>query len=133
MSEYRFLTIWQLEAPLAAVCQAIEDSLAWPECLRQVQNDELARQRQQRNQQNRLHRLHATERELLGKTKTGTHFEDSNGMGSQRNLGILKLDCLQAAGFRPACRTVRAQPGILRSAVWLAGRTSRLQERLHLP
>lgn len=31
MSEYRFLTIWQLEAPLAAVCQAIEDSLAWPE------------------------------------------------------------------------------------------------------
>lgn len=31
MSEYRFLTIWQLEAPLAAVCQAIENSLAWPE------------------------------------------------------------------------------------------------------
>lgn len=31
MSEYRFLTIWQLEAPLAAVCKAIENSLAWPE------------------------------------------------------------------------------------------------------
>ena len=31
MSEYRFLTIWQLEAPLATVCQAIENSLAWPE------------------------------------------------------------------------------------------------------
>jgi hypothetical protein len=31
MSEYRFLTIWQLEAPLAGVCKAIENSLAWPE------------------------------------------------------------------------------------------------------
>lgn len=31
MSEYHFLTIWKLDAPRAAVCQAIEDSLAWPQ------------------------------------------------------------------------------------------------------
>lgn len=30
MHEYRFLTVWKLAAPRAAVCQAIEDSLAWP-------------------------------------------------------------------------------------------------------
>lgn len=31
MRDYRFLTVWKLEAPRAAVCQAIEDSLAWPQ------------------------------------------------------------------------------------------------------
>lgn len=31
MREYHFQTIWKLDAPRAAVCQAIEDSLAWPE------------------------------------------------------------------------------------------------------
>ncbi|HSI23010.1 MAG TPA: SRPBCC family protein [Methylophilaceae bacterium] len=31
MRKYHFLTTWKLDAPRAAVCQAIEDSLAWPE------------------------------------------------------------------------------------------------------
>jgi hypothetical protein len=40
MSEYRFLTLWRLEAPRAAVCKAIEDSLAWPEWWTGVENVE---------------------------------------------------------------------------------------------
>jgi hypothetical protein len=40
MSEYRFLTLWRLEAPRAAVCKAIEDSLAWPEWWAGVENVE---------------------------------------------------------------------------------------------
>ena len=43
MSEYRFLTIWKFDAPRAAVCQAIEDSLAWPKWWQGVEQvEELA-------------------------------------------------------------------------------------------
>jgi hypothetical protein len=31
MRDYHFLTLWKVAAPQAAVCQAIEDSLAWPQ------------------------------------------------------------------------------------------------------
>jgi hypothetical protein len=31
MHDYHFLTLWKLAAPQVAVCQAIEDSLAWPQ------------------------------------------------------------------------------------------------------
>jgi hypothetical protein len=43
MREYHFLTIWKLDAPRAAVCKAIEDSLAWPEWWQGVEQvEELA-------------------------------------------------------------------------------------------
>jgi Polyketide cyclase / dehydrase and lipid transport len=31
MAEFRFVTFWNIEAPLAVVCEAIEHSLEWPQ------------------------------------------------------------------------------------------------------
>ena len=41
--EYRFLTIWRIEAPIEAVCEAIYQSLIWPQWWRNVERvEELA-------------------------------------------------------------------------------------------
>lgn len=40
MADYRFTTIWCIEAPLDAVCDAIQHSLAWPQWWRGVENVE---------------------------------------------------------------------------------------------
>lgn len=41
--EYRFITVWHIEAPLEAVCDAIYHSLSWPQWWRNVERvEELA-------------------------------------------------------------------------------------------
>ena len=41
--EYRFVTVWRIEAPLEAVCEAISHSLHWPQWWRNVESvEELA-------------------------------------------------------------------------------------------
>jgi hypothetical protein len=43
MMKYRFVTIWYIEAPLEAVCEAIYHSLNWPQWWRNVERvEELA-------------------------------------------------------------------------------------------
>ena len=43
MAQYRFVTLWHIEAPLDAVCAAIEHSLMWPQWWRCVERvEELA-------------------------------------------------------------------------------------------
>ena len=43
MTNYRFVTLWHIEAPLDAVCAAIEHSLMWPQWWRCVEKvEELA-------------------------------------------------------------------------------------------
>lgn len=38
--EYRFVTVWRIEAPLEAVCEAISHSLNWPQWWRNVESVE---------------------------------------------------------------------------------------------
>jgi len=38
--EFRFVTIWRIEAPLEAVCEAISHSLNWPQWWRNVESVE---------------------------------------------------------------------------------------------
>lgn len=38
--DYRFVTIWHIEAPLEVVCEAIYDSLSWPQWWRSVEKVE---------------------------------------------------------------------------------------------
>jgi len=40
MAEYHFITYWHIEAPLAAVCMAIENSQSWPQWWRSVERVE---------------------------------------------------------------------------------------------
>ena len=41
--EYRFVTVWWIEAPIEAVCEAISHSLNWPQWWRNVESvEELA-------------------------------------------------------------------------------------------
>jgi hypothetical protein len=40
MAQYRFVTLWHIEAPLDAVCAAIEHSLMWPQWWRCVERVE---------------------------------------------------------------------------------------------
>lgn len=43
MAEFRFVTLWSIEAPLEAVCDAIEHSLDWPQWWQGVEKvEELA-------------------------------------------------------------------------------------------
>lgn len=43
MAEFRFVTLWSIEAPLEAVCDAIEHSLDWPQWWQGVEQvEELA-------------------------------------------------------------------------------------------
>ena len=38
--EYRFVTVWRIEAPIEAVCEAISHSLNWPQWWRNVESVE---------------------------------------------------------------------------------------------
>jgi len=38
--EFRFVTVWRIEAPLEAVCEAISHSLSWPQWWRNVERVE---------------------------------------------------------------------------------------------
>ena len=40
MMEYRFVTVWYIEAPLEAVCEAIYSSLSWPQWWANVESVE---------------------------------------------------------------------------------------------
>ena len=41
--EYRFVTLWRIEAPIEAVCEAVSHSLNWPQWWRNVESvEELA-------------------------------------------------------------------------------------------
>jgi len=40
MMEYHFVTVWHIEAPLEAVCEAIYHSLIWPQWWRNVESVE---------------------------------------------------------------------------------------------
>lgn len=41
MIEYRFITVWQIEAPLAEVCDAISHCVRWPEWWKAVEKVEI--------------------------------------------------------------------------------------------